>query len=72
MQFIYVCIISSFSNESTTSKSEGKGSGSSPQYENSAFDQSHTYQDLKKPDQVTNYDELNDDIKRDYINVPSV
>ena len=32
----------------------------------------HTYQDLQKPDQEANYEELNDAIKRDYVNVPGI
>ena len=87
MQFFNAFITLPFSNKSATSKSEGKESDSSPQYENPVFDQSqtdahtyqdltntgpHTYQDLQKPDQEAHYEELNDAIKRDYINVPSI
>ena len=75
-----------FSNESATTKSKGKESDSSPQYENPVFDQSkadvhiyqnmntdtHTYQDLKKPDQEALYEELNNAIKRDYVNVEGI
>ena len=50
MQCIYAFIIFTFSNESATTKSKGKESDSSSQYENPVFDQSqtdvHTYQDL--------------------------
>ncbi|XP_030852595.1 multiple epidermal growth factor-like domains protein 10 isoform X2 [Strongylocentrotus purpuratus] len=93
------------SDESATTKSKGKESDTSPQYENPVFDQSktdvhtyqdintdtntyqdintadqsyedlsdpHTYQDLKKPDQEANYEELNDARNRDYVNVPGI
>eukprot|EP00057_Strongylocentrotus_purpuratus_P008458 XP_011662932.1 PREDICTED: uncharacterized protein LOC105437713 [Strongylocentrotus purpuratus] len=64
------------SNESATTKSKGKESDSSPQYENPVFDQSetdvNTYQDLKKPDQEANYEELNDAIQSDYVNVQGI
>ena len=76
MQFIYAFLIITFSNESATTKSKWKESDSSPQYENPVFDQSqtdvHTYQDLKKPDQEANYEELNDAIQSDYVNVPGI
>eukprot|EP00057_Strongylocentrotus_purpuratus_P021635 XP_011676109.1 PREDICTED: uncharacterized protein LOC105444043 [Strongylocentrotus purpuratus] len=93
------------SDKSASTRSKGKESDSSPQYENPVFDPSktdvhtyqdmntdpHTYQDLstdaktyanltdtqtyedlKKPDQEANYEELNDPMKRDYVNVPGI
>ena len=70
MQFIYAFIILTFSNESATTKSKGKESDSSPQYENPVFDQSkadvRTYQNLHT-DTNTNQDPNTD--TRSYENL---